>query len=207
MRTRTAIVWIAVVAVLAGTSGAAAATRTRSGAGPCPAPVVRLADVARVDGDAGAPLPAGPAAQDLAVAVPRGPREVLNAPSSVTLRRKGRRSLDGDVRHVVAVDATGDAAGWTLSASFAGAADVRVCVREVVATAETTRGLRVERDAAPRDGEPAQLLHADPGFGQGAFDVTFSVASDGRATRTDRLVLPMRVALSPARRVSSTATG
>ena len=150
--------------------------------------VVLSADAAReLPHDPGAPAPqeeAGTMTQGITVTVEPGPLVLMRAPNVFTLTRvAGTPEFRGTLRGIRVVDARGQQAGWKLRATvhdvgsglgterFRTRAPLLVHVTRVTAMADSTRGIHARATTGLVLGRRGWLVAAEPGSGDGAFDV------------------------------------
>ncbi len=135
--------------------------------------------------------------QILDVTLEPGPLTILRAPDAVVLRRATPSGpLQGTARVLVA-DARGTEEGFVLRASVtvadSGTAHLGLLtlgVRKVVATADSTRGVRAVAHRLA-GGAPVVLLRVAPRVGNSAFEVSLGIEAKSPRPGVDRItVLP-----------------
>ncbi len=192
MRTRPYVWLLALACGVVGAPSVAAATATTDAA-PKASPVVVLSHIARRELRASQSAPNSPSPDgdavttSVSVRVVPGPLTVVIAPEAVRLRRVGPSTLEGTVRKLRVVDARSAYAGWDLGVRVIDAAwsrrgHVDVRVDRVVATADTTDGIDVTPTGRRASRDVTPLVRAEPGFGAGAYDVTFTITVRGVRT-------------------------
>ncbi len=188
MRIRPYVWLVALGCGLAATPAATAATGdTDAARGPR---IVVLSELARRELRATdaptttAPTNGASTVAAVSVRVAPGPLTIVRAPDVVRLERAHGNTLVGTVTNVRVVDARSSYAGWNLGVRLAEAdarrgTKVAVRVERVVATADTTDGIDVTPRVRHASKAAVALVSAEPGYGAGAFDVTFTITVNG----------------------------
>jgi hypothetical protein len=171
-------------------------------------PVVELSAVARAsltrEHDEPVPAPPevapGPGASTVSVDVPAGPLTIVRGPSRLTLQRvEGTDTFRGVASGVLVIDTRGTSAGWRLVTRLTpigpGPTSSSLQVDKVVATAASVAGLRASASTEIDFGRWLPLVVADPGSGNGSYDVTFSVDATLSPSTSDRLELDVALSL------------